>query len=242
MKRVFFTVMIAALVSACETVPEMKYTRHEMKLIHIPDLNIVTEGEIGRTLVSKVYSTKIPVINVTALIEEYRKQPATNNRFSGTLLLPEGVYKMKTEDDSGWYYPVPKPGVYKISVGSVPCSVCGIFVPKSDPQSAYTYYFYEQMGSKGIEIGKEKVVVNKSTIDEVSTDSLKMELVYGGMSQKVISISYREFKNDFARPAFTQELKYDLNEGDTIGFRGARFQVIKANNTSLTYKVLKHLD
>ena len=46
---------------------------------------------------------------------------------------------------------------------------------------------------------------------------------------------------DLARPAFSQELRYDLKDGDEIGYKGARFKVIKANNVSIKYKVTKHL-
>ena len=45
-----------------------------------------------------------------------------------------------------------------------------------------------------------------------------------------------------ARPAFTQELKYDLGEGKVIGFKGARFEVLSATNVGIRYKVLRHLD
>ena len=45
-----------------------------------------------------------------------------------------------------------------------------------------------------------------------------------------------------ARPAFSQELKYDLGEGQVIGFKGARFEVVKATNLGITYRVLRHLD
>jgi hypothetical protein len=72
-------------------------------------------------------------------------------------------------------------------------------------------------------------------------DSFRRELVYSGVSQGTITILYREFSNDTARPAFSQELRYDLKEGNEIGYNGARFNVIKANNISIKYKVIKHL-
>ena len=80
--------------------------------------------------------------------------------------------------------------------------------------------------------------------DEVvqHVDSFKRELIYVGVSKNVVSILYREFKNDMARPAFTQEIKYDLAEGNEIGYRGARFQVISATNTGIKYTLLKTLD
>jgi hypothetical protein len=84
--------------------------------------------------------------------------------------------------------------------------------------------------------------ITYTTYEEWDTNSFKRELVYSGVSQNTISILYREFKHDIARPAFSQELKYDLAQGNEIGFRGARFLVLKAGNTSIRYKVLRALD
>lgn len=242
MNKLIVLLSFAGLVSGCATTPQMQPITFQSKLINSPELNVVTEGEIGLTIVSKTFSKNIPTIIVENSISEYRKQPATNNRWSGTLELPAGHYQVRTEDENGWYYPVNGRGLYKSTAANFPCTVCGIFIPKSEPNATYTYYYYEQTGSSGIEVGKNNLNLPKSNMPIVSEGSTKIELIYGGLSQKVISISYREFKNDFARPAFTQELKYDLNDGDVIGFRGARFQVLKASNTVLTYKVLKHLD
>lgn len=49
----------------------------------------------------------------------------------------------------------------------------------------------------------------------------RRELIYGGLAAGVISISYREYSDGFARPAFTQDLRYDLKDGREIGFQGA---------------------
>ncbi len=73
-------------------------------------------------------------------------------------------------------------------------------------------------------------------------DSFRRELVYAGTAGGVITVIYREYTDNYARPAFTQEFKYDLREGKEIGFRGARFEVLNATNTALTFRVLKPLD
>ncbi len=70
-------------------------------------------------------------------------------------------------------------------------------------------------------------------------DSFKRELLYDGKSGTTIHLSYREFAGDMARPAFTQELSYDIRDDRVIGFQRARFEVIDANNTSIRYRVLK---
>ena len=61
------------------------------------------------------------------------------------------------------------------------------------------------------------------------------------MSQNTVTLVYREFKDSFARPAFTQELKYDLSQDRVIGYKGARFEVVNAGNTEITYKVISPL-
>ena len=40
------------------------------------------------------------------------------------------------------------------------------------------------------------------------------------------------------RPAFAQEVQYDLGEDSVIGFKGVRIEVVEATNRLLTYKVL----
>lgn len=76
----------------------------------------------------------------------------------------------------------------------------------------------------------------------LGTDSFRRELIYSGVSQGTVSIEYREFINDMARPAFSQTLRYDLAEGDVIGFRGARFQILDATNINIRYKVTRPLE
>lgn len=70
-------------------------------------------------------------------------------------------------------------------------------------------------------------------------DSIKRQLLYDGKSGTTLHLSYREFYGDMARPAFTQEVSYDLAQDTVIGFKGARFEVMEANNTGIRYRVLK---
>ncbi|MGZ8545817.1 MAG: hypothetical protein ACXWVU_00350 [Sulfuricurvum sp.] len=72
-------------------------------------------------------------------------------------------------------------------------------------------------------------------------NSFKYEALYQGRIDNKIKISFREFKDDMARPAFTQDIDYELNKnGDTIvGFKGLRIKVIKATNMDITYSVIQ---
>ncbi|MCV5978658.1 hypothetical protein OFO29_40580, partial [Escherichia coli] len=55
-----------------------------------------------------------------------------------------------------------------------------------------------------------------------------------------INFSYREFSNDMARPAFNNEAEYDLSESNQIGYKGAVIDVLEADNTKITYRLIRN--
>jgi hypothetical protein len=80
--------------------------------------------------------------------------------------------------------------------------------------------------------------VDSEVIVNLPTNSQHI-LEYAGKSANTISLFYKEFSNTFIRPDATQEFKFDLSESKIIGIKGAQIEVIEANNTGITYKVIK---
>ena len=78
----------------------------------------------------------------------------------------------------------------------------------------------------------------RNTSVEVSPDGVRKTLIYSGKVGSRLKVGYREFSNNMARSAFSNEVEYDLSEGGVIGYSGAELEVIKASNTSITYRVL----
>lgn len=70
------------------------------------------------------------------------------------------------------------------------------------------------------------------------------ELIYTGHEGQAIHALYREYARSsetsgiLARPAFYQEVVYDLESGATIVFRSYRIQVIEFNNEAIRFVVL----
>lgn len=72
--------------------------------------------------------------------------------------------------------------------------------------------------------------------------SYRNELVFLGSAGKIIRLLYREYMDDFVRPAYSQEVSYDVsNLPMEISFRTAKFQVLELDGSSITYKVLSPL-
>lgn len=76
----------------------------------------------------------------------------------------------------------------------------------------------------------------------LSSDSFQQTLIYSGKVGDKINIGYREFSNSMARPAFNNDVEYDLNSSRVIGYKGARLKVIEATNEYIKYKVLRNFN
>lgn len=80
-----------------------------------------------------------------------------------------------------------------------------------------------------------EVKVTESAVE--SKDDFYVDVLYQGMSKGEVKISYREYSNGIARPAFTQDVLYELDADGTgiIGFKGLRIKVLKATGYDLEY-------
>jgi|JI10StandDraft_1071094.scaffolds.fasta_scaffold20558_5 hypothetical protein len=80
--------------------------------------------------------------------------------------------------------------------------------------------------------------VERLRVTDVDAPNFRQELIYNGRSGDTIKFLYREFAGDYARAPFSQEVQYDLKDGNTIGFKGARIEIVEATNTNLSYRVV----
>ena len=69
-----------------------------------------------------------------------------------------------------------------------------------------------------------------------------MELIYNGKIDDSVKFLYREISGGYMRDAFSQEIQYDLGEGNEIGFKGARILIHNATNRTIEYEVLQHFE
>jgi hypothetical protein len=117
----------------------------------------------------------------------------------------------------------------------------GIFVPDKPGLTSEIYWHATDTGIPLVD-PDNSIQFERSTHEDWQSDSFRRELIYNGRAGATIKLLYREFSEEKIRPAFSQEVTYDLAQGETIGFKGARFQVLAADNVSIKYMVLHHFD
>lgn len=76
----------------------------------------------------------------------------------------------------------------------------------------------------------------------LSMNDFQQTLIYSGRIGDKIKISYREFSNSMARDAFTNDAEYDLSKSTFIAYKGARVEVLEADNESIRYRVLSNFN
>ena len=76
----------------------------------------------------------------------------------------------------------------------------------------------------------------------MTQDSFQQTLIYSGKIGNKINVGYREFSNSLARPAFNNNVEYDLGESKTIGYKGAQLEVLDATNQSIRYRVIRNFN
>lgn len=129
-----------------------------------------------------------------------------------------------------------------------PASTAGAMVTKSfiadpfkvimttpDGKLCVVTVFNAKTCEDGKNFGLKKIAV-------ASDNSFQQTLIYSGKVGNKINIGYREFSSSMARPAFNNDVEYDLSESKQIGYKGALLDIIEATNQSITYKVLKNFN
>ncbi|OBY75258.1 hypothetical protein [Acinetobacter gyllenbergii] len=88
----------------------------------------------------------------------------------------------------------------------------------------------------------EKHEAKLSKIGIAADNSFQQTLIYSGKVGNKINVGYREFSSNLARPAFNNDVEYDLNESKQIGYKGALLEIIEATNQNIKYKVIKNFN
>lgn len=210
-------VAISIILVSC-AVP--KFVTPESLTTNIPELNTINNSEIGISLVSKESGFKYNAIKIT----------------KGRKAKPGYIIKEIKEGD---IY-INDSYTDKYDLYSNPSIIAfGIAIPKVGGHPiVYTN------NSTGITFYKIKEVLEYTQIQVLVPEKyyFKQEFIYNGRVGNALKFIYREYIDDIARPAFTQDLQYDLAESETIGFRGLRIEVVTATNTNIEYKVLSHFN
>ena len=221
--------LLCATVIVVGCAPNVRPAQSESVEVNIPKVDQEETGELGDTLVSKTIKTEIEAIKVSNSID-----------CCFALTFHAGTYTAMWEDNTGVYYG---------SLNNVLVSHTG-----KRQNGGYVIPFGSRSSQKNVTIWQGQVpglypaakvptdsyiTFTRGKVTATGKPFFKQELIYNGKSGSNIKFLYREFSNDMMRAPFSQNIQYDLNESNVIGFKGSRIKVIEATNRIIKYVVLK---
>ena len=215
MKNLISVLVTLVMLSGCASVKYNGATTNHRNVSY-PTVGEVTTAYIGDRLVEKGQIYEVSYLRVRKSIE-------------GVLYtIPEGDYDQLGHDESNYYYSAT--GVTK-SVLAYP------FKALAQPRNSVSEIcVVTTWGATNCYDGK----IERSMRSKASQDSFQQTLLYSGRVGNKINVSYREFSSSMARPAFNNDVEYDLDDSNIIGYKGALIEVLDADNQSITYKLIKN--
>lgn len=220
-------VALAVALTGCATVKVSQPSQVSEKVGQIPALESTSEVTVGSTIFSQFrYWSKTG----------YRlSSPVSTGFMLGRVRADAGDFVVQAEVDGGTAYCTEKPAYSDLITPPIK--------PACFVDTTASGTFDTVKAAPGMVWLKTKldspVRYEQSELQVPRPDSKKYELLYQGISSKTLRLSYREYINDFARPAFFQDVTYDVPDlPTTITFRTVRIKLLSADNNGLRYQVL----
>ena len=147
---------------------------------------------------------------------------ATDNRLSGIFYgVNSSIVKtLSTETLTG-----------RVKSVSVKPAASGVNITANHSQGSSTWNLSEEEFNNSFE--------ETSKVIEVEA-GMQRTIEYAGINGNLVKFIYSEFKDGMARDAFTREFTIDLSGDSVAAYKGAVFEVIKATNSTIEYKVIRN--
>lgn len=199
----------------------MQPSPYNVSKLDFPEMNIEKTAEVGDRLVQQGMVKTFQGIKATS------DGKCLNFLGAGPVIALGQTFQKFTKGDATLF-----------------CGKTALFSPYVEGTSQYLFDVCLEANDKGgfaPEAGGDcSNEFETGQFNTTSAENFQRTFYYKGKSGNEIYFDYKEFVNDMARPAFTQELIFDLNESDIVGFRGMRLQVLSATNTQIKYRVLQN--
>ena len=229
MKKTLLAGFIGFVLVGC--VSDIKYNYvPEVTQKSYPDLNVVTTTYIGDDMVRQGNVKTMDVISFPVTTQV--------NKFWYSYIIDAGDYPKLGEDKKYLFFAAKSVnGNATVKSVNVPATPIGIRVSKDSSKNEVCISF--TTGTDFCEAHKQFTYKKVSVTNQ---DGFQQTLIYNGMVGSKINIGYREFNNDMARTAFSNNAEYDLSRSRMIRYKGTVIEVLQATNQHIKYKVISNFN
>jgi hypothetical protein len=220
-------IQIAAflLLGACAA-PKYNYSPQSLA-VSFPEIGETRTVGIGEEMLRQGDYSEIAMVRLT--------RPATVGAF-GAYTFSEGYYRKVGEDaESEFFLPASDDQGGHVQRAALADPFEAMQIMRADGSLCGVSVY----GGKAC---TDSWAYERENLPSLSASNFQQTLIYSGKVGNVIKLGYREFAGNAARQAFSNDVQYDLREGREIGYKGARLEILKATNRSISYRVLQNFN
>lgn len=195
--------------------------------ISFPALEKEVVAQVGEEMVRQGKYIERDAINLA--------EPIKIGLLAGYVLGAGDYLKTGEDKDSEFYLPAPGPNGAEITKTVITDPWKSVQLMKREPKINVVTVFHAKVGTDAKGVTRVKRML-------LTDDSFQQTLIYSGKLGSRIRLGYREFSNNTARPAFNNDVDYDLSESTTIGYKGARIEILEATNQYVRYRVTQNFN
>lgn len=223
--RLLIVLSTVGLLASCAT-PTYNY-RPEATDVSAPPLGVVSKAQVGDTMLQQGRYQEVDAISLS---------DAVKVGTIGTYTFSPGHYLKKGQNKQGEFYNESAlAGSGRVQAGAITDPFQSLLLEPNGSTLCGVSVF-------GAKVCKDNAPVRKVRVPDVTPDSFQQTLIYSGMVGNKINISYREFSGSQARPAFNNDVEYDLSQSRVIGYKGAEIEVVEATNQHIKYVVKRNFN
>ena len=229
----YILVLFAIMSFGCAgPMPKLPADQSFIELPLANNLGIVSSARVGNSVVAKGKIFERPAKLLSGEIVDKQFLTGTNIFGKG---LYQAIYKLK---DFTFYGPAkgtvvtPATDAF-VEMHGIVTHTDGRYWGGRVVSGAVAFTHYDRTFS-----AEQVALISDAKSFDFELPSFKQELVYNGRTGSTIRFMYREYKDDLARPAFTQNLVYDLKQSNNVVFQSVELEVLEATNTEIRYKLI----
>lgn len=225
MKSIFYLFVSLSLIGCAS--PKFNYKPVAVDVSE-PPLNQIVQRSIGEEMLKQGKFALVDILNVTTTFKPHW----------GVTITP-GIFRQTGNDEDAYYFELGGRGGDSGSVEKswVVDPLRALMVKKSDNSICIVTVFNATSCTGN---STENYQLQKRSI--VFENTIQQTLIYNGRVGSKVKIGYREFSSNYARPAFNNDVEYDLSESRTIAYKGALIEIIEATNQYIKYSVKKNFN
>ncbi|MBR9901948.1 MAG: hypothetical protein GYB19_18030 [Rhodospirillales bacterium] len=217
--------LLPLVLAACAS-PQYNYVPTSTE-ISLPEVGSTTTVGVGDTMLRQGKYVERDAIQVP--------QSITVGGLGSYTLAPGYYVKVGEDKTSEFFLPEQTPEGGRVTSGALTDPFEAIQVMKNDNIICGVSIY----GGKVCDSNQPFTRTKRPSLE---ADGFQQTLIYSGKVGTKINIGYREFSNSYARPAFNNDVEYDLSESQIIGYKGSELEILDATNRNITFKLIRNFN